>query len=147
MNKWIDVIPAKRPWILWFIGIKEEYRRQSLGSKLMQAVLDGADQDNLVCVTGMFDLESTKFFRQFGFKGSQENKPFFHIMMLRYPHDLRSNSSSSMSLIGIDKISGIEIKQTLGEGKFGQVYLGIWEGTEVALKKLKTTEDEQEFTQ
>jgi predicted Ser/Thr protein kinase len=45
----------------------------------------------------------------------------------------------------IDYIKNITIKHLLGEGKFGQVYLGEWNGTEVALKKLREGEDMNEF--
>ena len=38
----------------------------------------------------------------------------------------------------------VEVKQVLGEGKFGKVYLGIWQnGTKVALKKHKGEESKE----
>ena len=33
-------------------------------------------------------------------------------------------------------LENIEIGKKLGEGSFGEVFLGVWEGTQVAMKKL-----------
>jgi len=43
------------------------------------------------------------------------------------------------------KIDNINVKEKLGAGNFGEVYRGDWEGAEVALKKLKSAEDYEEF--
>eukprot|EP01114_Cavostelium_apophysatum_P021699 TRINITY_DN7641_c0_g1_i1.p1 TRINITY_DN7641_c0_g1~~TRINITY_DN7641_c0_g1_i1.p1 ORF type:complete len:1296 (+),score=191.81 TRINITY_DN7641_c0_g1_i1:64-3951(+) len=42
-------------------------------------------------------------------------------------------------------LKDITVGTRLGSGNFGEVFLGIWNGTNVALKKLKTSEDEIEF--
>eukprot|EP00027_Filamoeba_sp_ATCC50430_P000325 CAMPEP_0168555594 /NCGR_PEP_ID=MMETSP0413-20121227/8422_1 /TAXON_ID=136452 /ORGANISM="Filamoeba nolandi, Strain NC-AS-23-1" /LENGTH=763 /DNA_ID=CAMNT_0008586463 /DNA_START=44 /DNA_END=2335 /DNA_ORIENTATION=- len=59
--------------------------------------------------------------------------------------------SISMGSIQTDSsiaISNIEIKEKLGGGNFGEVFKGIWNGTTpVALKKLKSREQLQEFAQ
>eukprot|EP01118_Nematostelium_gracile_P010836 TRINITY_DN3790_c0_g1_i2.p1 TRINITY_DN3790_c0_g1~~TRINITY_DN3790_c0_g1_i2.p1 ORF type:complete len:477 (-),score=78.34 TRINITY_DN3790_c0_g1_i2:23-1453(-) len=41
-----------------------------------------------------------------------------------------------MPMDGTIDLTNIEIKKKLGQGKFGEVYLGLWEGTEVALKRV-----------
>jgi hypothetical protein len=53
-----------------------------------------------------------------------------------------SSSTSVRKLAGSTSfkgsvLSGIEVKEMLGEGQFSCVYRGLWMGTEVALKKLK----------
>jgi len=40
----------------------------------------------------------------------------------------------------IPKLTGITIQKRLGEGKFGEVFLGSWDGTKVALKRVKQSE-------
>eukprot|EP01114_Cavostelium_apophysatum_P012135 TRINITY_DN2692_c0_g1_i1.p1 TRINITY_DN2692_c0_g1~~TRINITY_DN2692_c0_g1_i1.p1 ORF type:complete len:582 (-),score=92.58 TRINITY_DN2692_c0_g1_i1:932-2677(-) len=45
----------------------------------------------------------------------------------------------------IPKIENIEIRNILGKGNFGEVYLGIWNHSEVACKKLKNGEDLDSF--
>ena len=52
-----------------------------------------------------------------------------------------------MNLIGsTHKINNIEIKEKIGEGNFGEVYIGKWNyATSVALKKLKSNNHIKEF--
>ncbi len=44
-----------------------------------------------------------------------------------------------------EQLKGITIKTKLGTGNFGEVYHGDWNGAEVALKRLKSAEDLEEF--
>jgi len=39
------------------------------------------------------------------------------------------------------KLTDITIKKRLGEGRFGEVYLGSWDGTNVALKRVKQSNE------
>lgn len=102
-------------------------------------------QDNIYCVTSVCSEESIKFYESLGFQiGKHCLKPFPYWLMSRTP---RSFMTSCSQISMIDRIEGVEVKEILGEGKFGQVFLGIWEGTEVALKKLKGRESLSDFNQ
>eukprot|EP01114_Cavostelium_apophysatum_P001939 TRINITY_DN1169_c0_g2_i1.p1 TRINITY_DN1169_c0_g2~~TRINITY_DN1169_c0_g2_i1.p1 ORF type:complete len:1386 (-),score=265.65 TRINITY_DN1169_c0_g2_i1:45-4202(-) len=45
----------------------------------------------------------------------------------------------------VPELENIAVERRLGGGNFGDVYLGTWNGTPVALKKLKSLADEQNF--
>jgi len=49
------------------------------------------------------------------------------------------------STLEINSIKEVNIFEKLGSGKFGDVYRGLWLGTQVALKKLKDNEQYEEF--
>jgi serine/threonine protein kinase len=45
-----------------------------------------------------------------------------------------------------DLMSNIEIKKKIGKGAFGEVFIGLWNGTtDIAMKKLNQTENKNEF--
>jgi len=58
---------------------------------------------------------------------------------------LRSSSKPNITNKEIPILENITIQKKLGGGNFGEVYLGNWSGTEVALKKMKNAEDFASF--
>lgn len=46
---------------------------------------------------------------------------------------------------GVKTITGLTIEEKIGQGAFGNVYRGTWEGTEVACKEIKDPEQSQEI--
>ncbi len=54
-------------------------------------------------------------------------------------------SKKEFSLRNVDQLTDVNILEKLGAGNFGEVYKGEWNGAEVALKKLKSQEDFEEF--
>jgi predicted Ser/Thr protein kinase len=83
-----------------------------------------------------------------GYKAwAQGDKPFIYWLANRDPLSSNLSIDSTLESVNLSKIHGVKIKNKLGEGKFGQVYLGSWEGTEVALKILKDATNSKEFTQ
>lgn len=50
-----------------------------------------------------------------------------------------------MKIAEDDQLKNITIRSKIGEGNFGYVFVGSWQGTDVALKQLKDPEREQEF--
>lgn len=56
--------------------------------------------------------------------------------------DQSSGSGSGMPLL-VQRTIGkqITLKQRIGKGKFGEVYLGEWKGTYVAVKSINTSEE------
>jgi len=45
----------------------------------------------------------------------------------------------------IPELKNIDVKKRIGEGSFGEVFLGLWNDTKVALKKLKGLDEFEEF--
>eukprot|EP01114_Cavostelium_apophysatum_P008625 TRINITY_DN2123_c0_g2_i3.p1 TRINITY_DN2123_c0_g2~~TRINITY_DN2123_c0_g2_i3.p1 ORF type:complete len:685 (-),score=121.16 TRINITY_DN2123_c0_g2_i3:649-2703(-) len=44
-----------------------------------------------------------------------------------------------------EELDDVEVRRKLGEGNFGEVYLGEWLGTPVAMKKIRSTEKWEDF--
>ena len=57
-----------------------------------------------------------------------------------------NKSLSELSwLFSIPELTDVVVQEKIGSGNFGEVYLGIWLGMRVALKKLKSKEDYADF--
>jgi hypothetical protein len=52
---------------------------------------------------------------------------------------------ASVELDSIPIVKNVKIKERLGGGNFGDVYRGEWKGAQVALKKLRSEQDYDEF--
>lgn len=46
----------------------------------------------------------------------------------------------------VPEVKNVKIKEKLGEGHFGDVFRGIWKGAEVAMKKLRSEQDYDDFS-
>ncbi len=58
---------------------------------------------------------------------------------INIPSDLAKMSNK------IPELTGVKLQRKLGGGNFGEVFYGVWNGTPVACKKLKTEEEFKEF--
>lgn len=56
-----------------------------------------------------------------------------------------SKRDSLVNLQELETLSNVQIKQLLGKGNFGAVYLAVWNGTPVAAKKLNNKEEWNAF--
>ena len=43
----------------------------------------------------------------------------------------------------VQRLQGIKVGKKLGSGNFGEVYIGTWNGSEIALKKLSEGQAEE----
>lgn len=140
-------------WSLWYVAVDESIRREGRAKFLLEPVLQFAEEDKLPCVAMTFTMEATSFLKSVGFEEAYNMaSPLQFWCMQKYPSQSIKTYSfspnierSSSNYYDPILLRGIEIKQELGSGKFGEVYLGEWRGTPVALKKLKNGQDMEEF--
>jgi hypothetical protein len=100
-------------------------------------------KDQLQCITLSSSSENSKFFESLGFRlYKQKEKPIALWLWRRDPlsNSLAMSENLISSASDVYQIKGVNVKGAIGEGKFGEVFLGEWEGTLVALKRLREGE-------
>jgi predicted Ser/Thr protein kinase len=61
------------------------------------------------------------------------------------PSVLTLTKSPSATLANSDMLDGVELQEKIGEGHYGFVYRGRWQGSVVAVKEIKAQEAIQAF--
>ncbi len=59
--------PREPHWYLEVLGVRPQFQRQGLGTRLIQPVLDRADKDGVPCVLETADRANVAYYQQFGF--------------------------------------------------------------------------------
>jgi N-acetylglutamate synthase-like GNAT family acetyltransferase len=139
----LDIYENKNSLKLSRIVIKPEYRDSGLGSKIMQDLVDYADQNKkMIALTPSNDFGGNKnrlvqFYKRFGFKHNKGQYKNFEFMdaMIRYPHLNETMKPVIKQLLRESLMSQEDnvVRQVADFVNFTKEYLGIEDDVKVKL--------------